>query len=53
MRELTDTHGKTIVMVTHDAHAAGAAGRTLHLDKGRLADEEQRPATLSAPTTAQ
>ncbi len=53
MRELTDTHGKTIVMVTHDAHAAEAAGRTLHLEKGRLTDEEQRPETLSEPTAAQ
>jgi putative ABC transport system ATP-binding protein len=28
--------GKTIVMVTHDPHAAAAARRVLHLDKGRL-----------------
>ncbi len=28
--------GKTIVMVTHDPHAAERAGRTLHLDKGVL-----------------
>ena len=30
-------HGKTIVMVTHDPHAAERAGRILHLDKGVLA----------------
>ncbi len=29
--------GKTIVMVTHDPHAAERARRTLHLEKGRLA----------------
>ncbi len=29
--------GKTIVMVTHDPHAAERAGRVLHLDKGVLA----------------
>jgi putative ABC transport system ATP-binding protein len=32
-------HGKTIVMVTHDPHAAGRAGRTLHLLDGQLATE--------------
>ncbi len=36
LRELSGTHGKTIVMVTHDARAAAAAERTLHLEKGRL-----------------
>jgi putative ABC transport system ATP-binding protein len=30
---------KTIVMVTHDPLAARRAGRTLHLDKGRLVDD--------------
>jgi len=30
--------GKTIVMVTHDPHAAERAGRVLHLDKGVLAE---------------
>lgn len=36
LRELSEQHGKTIVMVTHDARAAAAADRTLHLEKGRL-----------------
>lgn len=36
LRELTREHGKTIVMVTHDAKAAAAADRTLHLEKGQL-----------------
>lgn len=33
---LNREHGKTIVMVTHDAQAAEYAGRTLHMDKGKL-----------------
>jgi putative ABC transport system ATP-binding protein len=36
LRQLARDHGKTIVMVTHDAKAAGAADRTLHLEKGQL-----------------
>ena len=32
-------HGKTIVMVTHDPHAATRARRTLHLLDGQLATE--------------
>jgi len=30
---------KTIVMVTHDPHAAARAKRTLHLEKGVLVSE--------------
>jgi len=33
---LNRDHGKTIVMVTHDAQAADYATRTLHVDKGKL-----------------
>jgi putative ABC transport system ATP-binding protein len=36
---LNKEHGKTIVMVTHDPHAASIAGSTLHLDDGALRDE--------------
>ncbi len=36
LQSLSREHGKTIVMVTHDPRAAAAAGRTLHLEKGRL-----------------
>ena len=36
LRSLSREHGKTIVMVTHDARAAAAADRTLHLEKGKL-----------------
>lgn len=35
--------GKTIVMVTHDARAAAAAHRTLHLEKGVLLSEDPNP----------
>jgi len=34
LQELNRLHGKTIVMVTHDAEAARYAKKTLHLDKG-------------------
>ena len=36
LQALNREHGKTIVMVTHDPHAAGRATRTLHLEKGVL-----------------
>jgi len=38
LQTLNKDHGKTIVMVTHDPHAADRARRTLHLDKGVLAE---------------
>ena len=39
LRSLARDHGKTIVMVTHDAKAAAAADRTLHLEKGQLLED--------------
>ena len=39
LRALNRDHGKTIVMVTHDPHAAACARRVLHLDKGQLSME--------------
>jgi putative ABC transport system ATP-binding protein len=36
---LNRDHGKTIIMVTHDPHAAARASRTLHFDKGVLSLE--------------
>ena len=36
LQVLNREHGKTIVMVTHDAQAATYANRTLHCDKGTL-----------------
>jgi len=41
LRALNEEHGKTIVMVTHDPHAAASAKRTLHMDKGRLVANPQ------------
>ncbi len=39
LQVLNKEHGKTIVMVTHDAKAAEYATHTLHLDKGRLVEQ--------------
>ncbi len=36
---LNREHGKTVIMVTHDPHAAARAGRVLYLNKGRLSAE--------------
>ncbi|MEJ8566337.1 ABC transporter ATP-binding protein [Elongatibacter sediminis] len=36
LQALNREQGKTIIMVTHDMHAAERATRTLHLNKGRL-----------------
>ena len=40
LQVLNRDHGKTIVMVTHDAQAAEYANRTLHCDKGTLEARE-------------
>ena len=45
MRTTVDDMGQTVVMVTHDARAAGYADRVLFLADGRIVHE------LSAPTT--
>jgi len=39
LQALNRDQGKTIIMVTHDPHAAALARRTLHLDKGELVTE--------------
>jgi putative ABC transport system ATP-binding protein len=38
LQALNREYGKTIIMVTHDPHAAERAHRTVHLDKGLLRD---------------
>jgi putative ABC transport system ATP-binding protein len=38
MDRLNTELGKTIIMVTHDPHAAQRAKRIRHLEKGLLAD---------------
>lgn len=39
LESLNRDHGKTVIMVTHDPKAASHAGKTLHMDKGRLVEE--------------
>src|SRR5437667_6821435 len=39
LQALNRDHKKTIIMVTHDPHAADRARRTLHLEKGVLSGE--------------
>jgi len=39
LQALNRGHGKTIIMVTHDPHAAQRARRILYLDKGSLSTE--------------
>jgi putative ABC transport system ATP-binding protein len=41
LRRLNEERGKTIVLVTHDPHAASYGSRVLHLDKGRLFASEE------------
>jgi putative ABC transport system ATP-binding protein len=41
LQALNRDHAKTIVMVTHDPHAAERARRTLHLEKGMLMEAVQ------------
>ena len=39
MQSLNDDLGKTIIMVTHDQHAADCAHVIRHLEKGVLTDQ--------------
>jgi putative ABC transport system ATP-binding protein len=39
LQALNREHGKTLVMVTHDPHAAQRASRVVHLEKGVLVEE--------------
>ena len=39
LQALNREYGKTVIMVTHDPHAAERAHRTVHLDKGLLREE--------------
>jgi len=45
LRTLNREHGKTIVMVTHDPHAARSARRVVHLEKGLLVDTPREEVT--------
>ena len=45
LSRLNKESGKTIVMVTHDPHAAARASRQLHLEKGVLVSDNGQAAT--------
>jgi putative ABC transport system ATP-binding protein len=49
LRRLNDEFRKTIVIVTHDAHAAERAKTVLHLEKGDLIE---KGVVRSAPAAA-
>ena len=53
LQALNREHGKTIVMVTHDPHAAARAKRTLHLDKGVLVSKGRRSHEVPSAGLAQ
>lgn len=44
--------GKTIIMVTHDPHAAERSQRVLHLEKGRLVSDSASPQSPVEPPVA-
>jgi putative ABC transport system ATP-binding protein len=46
MQVLCSQLQKTIIMVTHDPHAAERATRVLHLEKGKLVEDDNRTAEL-------
>jgi putative ABC transport system ATP-binding protein len=43
MRKAVQEFGQTIVMVTHDATAAGYADRAIFLNDGKVVDEMSQP----------
>jgi len=47
LRSAVDEYGQTIVMVTHDAHAASFADRVVFLGDGLIVDEMRSPTTGS------
>jgi putative ABC transport system ATP-binding protein len=49
LARLNKEFGKTIVMVTHDPHAARFASKVRHLEKGELLPEGKVPEDWSAP----
>jgi len=56
LSRLNKEYGKTIVMVTHDPHAARFSSKTRYLEKGELLPEGQAPedwaGTIGGPTGA-
>jgi putative ABC transport system ATP-binding protein len=52
LSKLNKDHGKTIVMVTHDPHAAKFASKIRHLDKGLLLPEGAVPEDWASSSAA-
>ena len=52
LRRLNDEFRKTIIIVTHDAHAAERATTVLHLEKGDLIRGSATPSLRSSAATA-
>ncbi len=52
LSKLNKDFGKTVVMVTHDPHAARFASTVRHLEKGRLLPEGEAPADWTQATPA-
>jgi putative ABC transport system ATP-binding protein len=52
LSKLNQDHGKTIVMVTHDPHAAKFATKIRHLDKGLLLPEGVAPEDWASASAA-
>ncbi|HXA66229.1 MAG TPA: ABC transporter ATP-binding protein [Bryobacteraceae bacterium] len=52
LSRLNKEFGKTIVMVTHDPHAAHFASKARHLEKGELLPEGQVPVDWTVPVKA-
>jgi ABC-type lipoprotein export system ATPase subunit len=52
LRRLNDEFGKTIVMVTHDAHAAERATTVLQLDKGVFVGAASAAPAVAMPASA-
>jgi putative ABC transport system ATP-binding protein len=44
LSKLNRDFGKTVVLVTHDPHAAQFASKVHHLEKGELVDQSASPA---------
>lgn len=53
LSRLNKEFGKTIIMVTHDPHAARFASKIRHLEKGELLPEGQVPEDWARPAAAQ
>ena len=45
LRRVVDSHGQTVVMVTHDPGAASHTDRVVFLEDGRVVDELREPTT--------